>query len=377
MPIEKQETPETNTSQLKTEPTLTVEEVKSIASQALSDVAKEKSLNQVNKSNLPQVEEISAVKTKAQKNAEIRKFIKEANNKGLTEATASSGTAVATPVTLSSEILRKMTETGVVRRNARIIPMETMTLVYRVTDTEGEASWAGQITARDATNNTYVDVTFTRTNLGKTELVGNALLQDAGTDLEAHLSSVGSTALRKGEDKACFLGNGSNITGLVNETTTNEVELVGTITQGALTYQKILDLVNTGDFERTENEKLYMNRRTWSQIQGLEDTNGNLVSGTDNVLNPNWKGIPVEMVQCMVDPVASDGTNKTYVVYGDLNNVGLAVRNDESIGIRVSDSAVVGGVSCWDTRQTAFAFDEDVDLKTLIPSNFNVLRSAH
>lgn len=379
----KQET--AKTEEVKTEtstdaqPKLSAEELKNIAKDAFANVAKEFSENKVDKSNVPSIPNANTTMSKNEKNAEVRKWMREANTKGLTEATASSGTAVATPTVITSEILRLMAETGVVRRNAQIFPMTSMTMTVRVTDTEDEASWMGQATARDATSPTFTDVTFTRTNLGKTNLVSNALIQDAGTDLVGLLSGIGSTSLRKAEDKAMFVGNGSNITGLVNETGLNEVELVGTITQGALTYQKILDLVNAGTHERTGNEKLYMNRITWSAVCGLEDTNGNLIAGTDNILEPNFKGVPVEFVSHMVNPVTGDGTNKCYMIYGDLKNAGLAVRNDEAtaVNVRMSDSAVVGGVSCWETRQTAFAFDEDVDIKVLFPSAFSKITSAH
>jgi HK97 family phage major capsid protein len=375
--IEKQETAKTEevkTEETSTEPKLSADEIKAIATEAFTNVAREQASKQLDKTTLPTVP--PETKSIDETNKKMLKWMSDSKNKGITEGTSSSGSRIAVPVELNQEILHLMQETGVVRRNARKFPMTTMVKTFRVVGTEDEASWAGQSVGRDATSSTFVDVTFTRTNLGKINIISNDTVEDS-ENIVGTLGELGSSALRKAEDKACFVGNGSTITGLVNESDVNEIELTGTITQGALTYKKMLDLVNAGSHERTGNEKLFMHRNTWSELQSMEDSNGNIVAGTDDVRNPNWKGIPVEFVKDMIDPVTSDGTNKCYILYGDLNNVGFGVRKDEQIGVRYTDNGYVSNVDLFSTRQQAWAFDEDIDIKTLFPKAFSKITSAH
>lgn len=339
-----------------------VDKLKAEMSANKVDESKEKSVN------------ISDTEKKIKSGEAVAKWFSENLNKGwgskgLIEGTPSSGSTVGVPQELQDEILRQMNETGVVRQYATKIPMESQTLDITVTDTEPEAIWGSQAVATDNTSASYTNVKFTRQPLMVKTTVSNPLLQDKA-GMVSHLAELGASGIRKAEDRVGFQKLATSAV--------NEVELTGTLTQGALTYQKLVDLVNAGSYERTGNERLFMHRSTWSAVQGLEDANGNLVQGTDNILNPNFKGVPVSFVNSMTDYLTSDGTNKTYIVYCSLDKaLGLGVRNDEQVAMRMSDSATVGGVSMFDTDQTAVKYQVDEDVQVLRPRYVSKLTSAH
>lgn len=334
----------------------------------LSEVKKAMSENKVDETK---EKKVSPVAEKVEDTGLVVKSWLEQNKnknwgyKGLIEGDPSSGSTVAVPKPLQDEILRQMDETGVVRRLATKIPMTSQTVTITVTDTEPEAIWGDQmISTGDGTGATYKEVKFTRKPLEVKTLVATPLIEDRQNVLP-HLSEIGGSAIRKAEDRLAVTK--------LTAGASNEVELIGTFTQGALTLQKMRDLYNAGTYERTGNERFFMHRNTWAKVQTLTD-NVNVVDFT----NQTYFGVPVEIMNCMTDPIANDGTGVTYVICTDMSkSLGLGVRNDEQVALRTSDSATVNGISCFDTNSTACKFQVDEDLQLLRNKYVSKLVSAH
>jgi HK97 family phage major capsid protein len=357
-------------------PDLNLEEIKkSISETVKTEVEKAKA--EINKVDPSKEKKINVgVEDKNEKYKEVQKWFFETKNKnwnekGLIEGSSSTGSTVQVPEELNKEILRQMDETGVVRRNATKYPMESQQLDVTITATEPVGKWVGQSSRADGTGASYDTVSFNRTRLECKGIISNPLLQDSPSDMVKHLSEVGASAIRKAEDYAVFSSTGI----LEADTSANEVELTGIL--ASMTYQKVLDLVNAGTYERSNGEKFYMHRNTWSHVQGLEDSNGNIVAGVDDVKNPNWKGIGVEMCNDMIDPLTADATGITYIWFTDLSkSVGLGVRNDEQVAVKSTDVGYVDSVSLFDTDQTAVRYMVDEDVKIVRPKYVSKLVSV-
>jgi HK97 family phage major capsid protein len=306
-------------------------------------------------------------------NKSMRKFI-QMSKAGNIEGTASSGATVGVPVEFAKELAKLLSDAGVVRKYAKVVPMNGMKLTFNTLATQANPSWNGQAVAKDTTSDTFSAVTLTRNTLAFIKPVSNELIQDGSFDIVAELLEISKNAIAREEDKQGFVGVGAPITGVTVASGTNEVELTGTIAQGALTYQKIVDMIYASSAPKTGNEKLYMHRSVWAKVRGLEDSGGTLIGVGQKMGEENFEGTPVVFVEDMTS-VAQDGTNKALMVYGDLKNVYMGVRDDFNVSF--SEHATVNGESMFETNQTAFRFEEAVDIAVVHPSAFSVLKTAH
>lgn len=348
------------------------DDLKALVESAVDKAVEKAGINKIDleKAKLPTAE-VEFKDSRKELNQKMRKFIHQTMVKGNIEGATSSGTTVSVPVEFSKELAKLLNEHGIVRKYAKVIPMNTMKLTINALDTQATPSWNGQAVAKDSTNDTFRDVTLVRNTLAFIKPVSKELMQDATFDFAGELLEISKNAILQEEDKQGFMGSGAPITGLTNVSGTKTVTLNHQLSN-SLTYGKIVDLVYAPEGRKTENTKLYCHRSVWSKIAQLEDGNGNIIGAGQNLNAPNFEGIPVVFVEDMT-PATNDSTGVSYVVCGDLKNVVMGVREDYNVNF--SEHATIDGVNMFETNQVAFRIEEAVDIKVLHPKAFSVLKS--
>jgi HK97 family phage major capsid protein len=233
------------------------------------------------------------------------------------------------PDQATSDILRLQEEYGVIRRNARIIPMAGETWSGPRWSQNMTAYWVSQGNAPTQSEPGWDRIELVAKDLAAFGKMTAQLNEDAIIDLGDEWAMAAAVAFSYAEDNAAFNGDGTStyggITGLLTKIvdSANAASLytaTGHTTLGALTMADFSTVIGKLPQYPAISPKWYCHKEVWanSMLQ-LQMAAGGLTPGDMQKGVPaQFMGYPVEFVQVM--PKASSvTTGVTGILFGDLS----------------------------------------------------------
>lgn len=291
----------------------------------------------------------------------------------LNETTAAEGAALV-PEEFAAEILRLSDVYGVVRANARHIPMKSDVMHFPAAGTtEVSTHWTNEASKIYGTAPSFRQVTLTINKLATLPVVTTELLQDASIDVIGYLSDLIAEALAKEEDTQGLKGAGSPFTGCMNGTSMPTYGHVGGTGHECLSYQDLVKVTSKVKTSAQANAKFYFHRSMIAHIHSLITTAGapifpnapNTVVGYPLVAAEVLPGVGSAAYQ-------TDGT--TYALFGDLKKA-LLFGERGTLRMKLIDQGTVGSDNLAEKDMVALRVIERIAVGVALPSAVCIINS--
>jgi|WetSurMetagenome_2_1015567.scaffolds.fasta_scaffold23659_3 HK97 family phage major capsid protein len=288
-----------------------------------------------------------------------------------TKANLSEGSTTAggflVPEEFKAEILRLAPLYGVIRREARLVPMSADVCNFPAAGTTDQSAiWTNEAAQIKQTNPTFRQVVLTINKLAAIPKVTNELLADANVQVVQYLSEIIADAFAKAEDEQAFNGSGSPFVGVLQATGSPARAQAGGTAAQSLSYQ---DLINaTGDIYENalQGAKFYFNRSMNAHIRGLITTAGApIFGGTANEI----AGFPLVGVEVLPLKTGAAAASTAYAIFGNLRR-GVMMGERGSISMKISDQATVDSDNLFEKDMSALRAIERVCLGVALPSSY-------
>lgn len=284
--------------------------------------------------------------------------------KTLTEGTTTAG-GFLVPDEFMMEIQRLAPVYGVIRRNCRIIPMNTDVLnIPAAGSTDQSVSWTNEASQIINTEPNFRQLTLTINKLAAIDSFSNELLADATPNVVEYIAGLVAEQFGKAEDQQGFNGTGSPFVGVLSATGVPVSSHAGGAI--ALSYQDLVKATGALYTNARDNAKFYFHRTVVANIKGLITTAGAPIFGA-TANPPTVAGYPIEETEILPNSATATGT--VYGLYGNLRR-GLAMGERGSMTMDISREATVNSNNMWEKDMSALRFIERVCMGVLLPSSF-------
>jgi len=270
--------------------------------------------------------------------------------KAQTEGTDSAG-GYTVPNIVASDLIWLREMYGVARRNSRIYPMSSDTLLVPSATASTTVYYPSEATAITASDITFGQVSLSAKKLAVLTIASKELGEDTVIDLGAALARDMAYSIAKEEDNACFNGDGTStygsITGILKAVyglNATKANIAGVVLGAALSgaafsnftlanFQSMVAKLPT----YADNAKWYMHKDLF--FNGVADKlialGGNAILDIQNAYTtaPTLFGYPIEWVQNMPKTPAA---TTAVAILGDLSK-GVAFGDRRSMTVEVSD----------------------------------------
>ena len=258
----------------------------------------------------------------------------------MSEGTDSAGGYVV-PIEWDRTITNKLKQRSPIRENARVITIGDRGFTRIYNDGVIGSGWVGETAARPETTTPGLStLTFETGEIYANPAVTQRMLDDAGFDLEAWLTSEVDGEFAIQENIAFLSGNGTNkpygiltyVTGAANAARHpfGAITAITAAGAAAVTGDEVLDVVASLPSERDTSSKWFMSRTTLFKIRKLKDGQGNYL------WQPNYvDGQPAMLAGYPVVEVAgmpAMTTGLVPILFGDMEMSYLVV---DGVGTRV------------------------------------------
>jgi HK97 family phage major capsid protein len=282
----------------------------------------------------------------------------------LSEGAASAG-GYLVPEEFKAEILRLAPLYGVIRANARMIPMRYDVLnIPAAGPTDQSAIWTNEAAQILQTNPDFGQVTLTLKKLAAIPKVTSELLEDADVSIVQYLAELIAEQFAKAEDKQGFNGIGAPFIGALESTGSPTFDAcTGTI--GSLGYSQLVRL--TGDLyaNALSGAKYYLHRSIIAHVKSIITTAGAPVfpSSMNDIV-----GYPLVSTEALVSYATLGASTASYFgIFGDLRR-GYAMGERGSITMKLSTEATVDSDNLFEKDMVALRMIERVAMGVLITS---------
>jgi HK97 family phage major capsid protein len=255
------------------------------------------------------------------------------------------------PNIVSSDLIYLREMYGVARRNSRIYPMSSDTLLVPSATGSTTVYYASEATAITDSQLTFAQVSLSAKKLAVLTIASKELGEDTVIDLGAALARDMAYAIAKEEDNACFNGDGTStygsITGILQAVyglNATKANIAGVVLGAALSgaafsnftlanFQSMVAKLPT----YADNAKWYMHKDLF--FNGVADKlialGGNAILDIQNAYTqaPTLFGYPIEWVQNMPK---SPAATTPVAILGDLTK-GVAFGDRRAMTVEVSD----------------------------------------
>lgn len=263
------------------------------------------------------------------------------------------------PQILANEVIFLRQKYGVVRANARVMPMSSDNLNVPKNSASTTAYWPDEATNITASQITFTNVQILAKKLAVLTPVSSELNEDSLADIGAILAEDMAWVISYNEDLACFLGDGTStyggITGIVNQIAgVNGGNNAGWIYTGAnvttdwqnvtlADLRKLPAAIPT--YADTADCKFYMHKSFYYQVvcNLLDDLGGNGFFDIANAggPNPTLFGYPVVFTQVLTND-STPAADTALTVFGNMRT-GAIMGSRRDLRVQVSDQ--VGFIS--------------------------------
>lgn len=291
--------------------------------------------------------------------------LKDADTREFSTTDASGGYSI--PPDVRTDILTTILQTGVIRRNANIIPTKSDAIQLNGLLTGVTAAWGTEATAVSGTSGTQeapsIDIGDIIAILGP---FSNQILSDAAPGFyNTWIQAIGSMIAQL-EDYSFFLGDGTatynTITGIFNCTAVSQGVTIKSLVDA--TVGKTVDLIDKLREATTEmpvhmrgGARWFLHRSLESYIYNARGTTGEplYLPGSANGL-ATLMGYPVELVEVLPD-VSSVGATTTFAAFGNLKQT-VHFGDRESMTMFVGREGTVDAKSMFAANQMAVRVTE-------------------
>ena len=267
-----------------------------------------------------------------------RKFLKALRSKNYSEAKELSKKAVSTdvngeepwdadagyliPEELLAEVKRiQQTQYGLARRDMLNLPFSGSNSTRKIPNLSSSVilNWVEEGGKIMSSKPKFGVVTQTVKKLAGTVLLTNEIIEDSAIDLAGLIAKLFAEATQKEEDLQFFNGTGSPWTGVLKNTSVNDInQASGDVNQ--LTADDLLDMIDATPTGALAGAKFYMHRTILSVIRKLKDIQGQYIfqRPQDGLPGTIWD-YPYETSDAF--PAKSSVTTGTpYILFGNLKN---------------------------------------------------------
>jgi HK97 family phage major capsid protein len=270
--------------------------------------------------------------------------------KAQVEGTTTAG-GFTVPDIVSSDLIWLREMYGVARRNSRIYPMSSDTLLVPSATGSTTVYYASEATAITDSQLTFAQVSLSAKKLAVLTIASKELGEDTVIDLGASLARDMAYAIAKEEDNACFNGDGTStygsITGILQAVygqNATKANIAGVVVGAALSGANFSNFT-LANFQAmvaklptyADNAKWYMHKDLF--FNGVADKlialGGNAILDIQNAYTtaPTLFGYPIEWVQNMPK---SPAATTPVAILGDLSK-GVAFGDRRAMTVEVSD----------------------------------------
>ena len=288
-----------------------------------------------------------------------------------TKANLSEGTTTAggflVPEEFKAEILRLAPLYGVIRKEARIIPMAfDVVNIPAAGSQDVTASWTNEAAQILSTDPNFRQVTLTINKLASIPKVTNELLADANVPVINYLAELIAEQFAKAEDTQGFNGTGSPFVGILGATgVPTSTHAGGAI---ALSYGDMMRMTGELYTNALSNAKWYLHRTMVAHVRGLITTAGAPIFGATT---GDVGGYPIVSAEILPNRATATGT--AYGVFGDIRR-GLLMGERGSMTMKISEEGTVGGDNLFEKDMAALRVIERVALGVALPSSFLTMK---
>ena len=316
-------------------------------------------------------------------------YNKDANSlamfKSLTEGTNANG-GFLVPEEFASEVNRVVEDYGLVAKLARKFPMNTDTLNVPRLASSVTIYYPGEATAGTASQPVFENVQLlSKTAVGLTPM-SNELLADANVSVVDLLTELFAEAIAGDLDLQGLVGTGT-FTGILADTGVTVVQPSAGNSTFTLcsTVDNMRDLISNVKPWSLQGAGYIMHRTIWALLQKSKaSTSGEYFGSAVNPtvsINGNqsfptaqagtlW-GYPVYLSDKMP---SSTAVSTKYVIFGNLKHLYVGMRQE--MAVSVSSEGVVGGVSLFETNQSAVRVITRHAVAVGLPTAFAVLKTS-
>ncbi len=314
--------------------------------------------------------DVKTLRDMGDKQIEAGKISKKASY--LNETTGAEG-AFLVPEEFAAEILRLSDVYGVIRANARHIPMRFDIMNFpAASTTDVSTHWVSEAGTIRGTSPNFRQVILTINKLATLPTMTNELLADANVDVIAYLSDLIAEALAKEEDVQGLIGVGSPFVGTVNATGAPTYIQGGTGFE-TLSYTDLVRMTSRIKTSAQANAKFFFHRSMISHIHSLITTAGSPIF-------PNAPGTVVgyPLVAAEVLPgvghAAYQTDATTYAIFGDMKKA-LLMGERGTLRMKLIDQGTVGNDNLAEQDMVALRVIERIAFGVALPSAVCVIQT--
>lgn len=316
-------------------------------------------------------------------------YNKDANSiamfKSLTEGTNANG-GFLVPEEFASEVNRVVEDYGLIAKLSRKFPMNTDTLNVPRLASSVTIYYAGETGAGTASQPVFENVQLlSKTAIGLTPM-SNELLADANVSVVDLLIELFAEAIAGDLDLQGLVGSGT-FTGILADTGVTIVQPSAGNSTFTLcsTVDNMRDLIANVKPWSLQGAGYIMHRTIWALLQKQKaSTAGDYIAGSANPIltGSAMQGFPTAQVGVLWGyPVylsdkmpSATAVSTKYVIFGNLKHVYIGMRQEMAVSI--SSEGVIGGVSLFETNQSAVRVITRHAVAVGLPTAFAVLKTS-
>jgi HK97 family phage major capsid protein len=352
---------------------ITKEEIKQLAKEEAEKVKelKEQAEKKVEEKSVEE-KPIHVIPEKKDRTIEFFKALFERDYvqaKALSEGAGSAG-GYLVPEEFASNVLQLITDYGIIRKNATVIPMKSNQLSVPVLGTRVEAAWITEANAPTATQPVFSQAVLSANKAGVIVPMTRELLEDANVDVVKFLQGQFAQAFAKTEDAAGLNGT-SPFTGVLQDSNVTSVTMAtGATTFDAVTLDNLIDLTAAVPSYAQAGAAFIMHPTVYSYIMKLKTTTNapifDVATGKLTIL-----GYPVYLSNAMP---STSAVSTPFILFGNLKNVLFGDR--KQIEIALADQATIGTDNLFAQDMVALRAIERVAINVALPEAFAKLVTA-
>ncbi len=369
--------------------------VKSSVEDQLKELADAKTakIKNINKDGEPEGDDTDE-EEKLEGNEKIMKFINAVarkdeakiksivGEKALTEGTDSEG-GYLVPEEFTSELIRIAEDFGLVRKNARVIPMATDTRNVPRLASSVSVYFPGENTAGTESDPVFGQVQLLAKTMVGLTVVSNEMLQDSNPAVAPILLEIFAEAIAGEEDNQGLAGDGSPFTGILEDSNVIVLTMAsGDTSIDDITVDYLRNLIAQVKATVLNGSGFVMHRILWAKVQLLKDGNGAYIATTTNpfVTGDATKamdvvgtlfGYPVRLSEKMP---STDAVDTKFIIFGNLKYLYLGDR--QKMTFATSDSATVGSNNVFEQNSSAVRVVERLSIVVAEPNGFACLKTS-
>ena len=290
----------------------------------------------------------------------------------LNETTGAEG-AFLVPEEFAAEILRLSDVYGVIRANARHIPMKYDVMNFPAAGTTDVSThWVSEAGTIPGTSPNFRQVILTINKLATLPTMTNELLADANVDVIAYLSDLIAEALSKEEDVQGLKGSGNPFVGVINATGAPTYIQAGTGFE-TLSYQDLIRMTSRIKTSAQANAKFFFHRSMISHIHSLITTAGApIFPNAPNTI----VGYPLVAAEVLpgVGHAAYQTDATTYSLFGDLKKA-LLMGERGTLRMKLLDQGTVGADNLGEQDLVALRVIERIAFGVALPSAVCIIKT--